>query len=60
MPLGRLLTEFEKGRICGLSTSGMSNRKIAAMIGRSATVVDNYLRDPENYGQNHAGEGLKQ
>ena len=55
MPLGRLLSEFEKGRISCLCTSGMSNRKIAAKIGRSPTVVDNYLRDPENYCQKHGG-----
>ena len=55
MPLGRLLSDYERGQISGLATSGMSNRAIAKVIGRSASVVDNYIKDPENYGQNHAG-----
>ena len=55
MPLGKLLSEYEMGLISGLKSAGMSNRDIATSIGRSSTVVDNYVKNPENYGQNHRG-----
>ena len=51
MGRGKELTEFEKGQINGLASSGLSNRKIAAIIKRSRNVVNNYLRDQENYGK---------
>lgn len=51
MGRGHQLTDREKGQIDGLKKSGSySNRQIAAIIGRSANVINNYLKDPEEYG----------
>jgi IS30 family transposase len=51
MPRGTVLTEFEKGRIEGLKSSGISNREIATSLNRSHGEVDNYLKDRLNYGK---------
>jgi len=50
MPRGKELTEFEKGEITGFATAGKSSREIGDLIGRSKTVVNNYLKLRENYG----------
>jgi transposase len=50
MPAGKYLTEYEKGQILGYKSSGKSNREIGALIGRSKTVVGNFLSKKENYG----------
>ena len=39
------------GRIDALSGQAMSIRKIAAKIDKPPKVVNNYLKDKENYGQ---------
>ena len=46
------LSESEKGQIIAYSKDGFSNRSIGAKINRSAHVVRNFLKDPENYGCN--------
>lgn len=52
MPLGKQLTDFEKGQIKVYSESGLSLRQIANNIGRSHTVVQNYLKQEDRYGKN--------
>jgi transposase len=51
MGRGKQLTNYEKGRIDGLSSIGISNRQIASTIKRSAKVVNNYVQDKDGYGQ---------
>ena len=55
MRRGKFLTEFEKGQIAAFKEAGYSNREIAKKIGRSASLVDNFVEDPDRYGKNHAG-----
>ncbi|CAM9970876.1 unnamed protein product, partial [Choristocarpus tenellus] len=50
MPRGSKLTEMEKGIILALHKVGESHRKIAELIGRSKTVVTQFLKDPSSYG----------
>src|SRR5438552_4265422 len=50
MPRGSHLTDFEKGQICALESTGKSHRQIAKELKRSHAVIDNYLRDKEGYG----------
>jgi transposase len=50
MPAGQYLTDIEKGQIIGYYNSGKSQREIGRLIGRSQTVVKNFLRKKENYG----------
>ena len=45
------LTESEKASILAYRDSGASVNKISAKIGRSRCVVQNFLRDPVNYGK---------
>jgi transposase len=41
---GGLLTEKEKRKICYLKGQGLSNRKIAASMNRSASSIDRFMR----------------
>lgn len=50
MPKGNYLSETEKAQIAFLQRQGLSNRKIALEIGRSRTVVCNFVLKGENYG----------
>lgn len=51
MAKGTKLTDFERGRIIELRKQGLSQRAIAAEVGRSKTVILNFLKDPESYGR---------
>ena len=44
MPKGKLLNSTEKGIITRLKGEGNSNRNIAKTIGRSRTIVDNFIK----------------
>jgi hypothetical protein len=55
MPKGRALSEFEKGRIAEMAREKRCYRFIAREVGRSFSVVRNYLTNPEGYGRNHGG-----
>lgn len=51
MAKGSKLSEKEKGKIDAYRDVGKSNREIEHLLGRSPTVVDNYVNDPDNYGK---------
>lgn len=51
----KILNLSEKTKIDVYRSEGYSNRAIAKKIGRSPTVVDNYIKDPEGYGKNFKG-----
>ena len=51
----QILNLSEKNKIDVYRSEGYSNRAIAKKIGRSSTVVDNYIKDPEGYGKNCKG-----
>uniref|UniRef100_A0A3B3WMQ6 Transposase IS30-like HTH domain-containing protein n=1 Tax=Poecilia mexicana TaxID=48701 RepID=A0A3B3WMQ6_9TELE len=44
------LSDFERGRIVELHKQGLSQRAIAAEVGRSETVILHFLNDPKGYG----------
>lgn len=46
-----LLREEEKGSILAFSKSGLNVSQISREIGRSRTVIANFLKNPESYGQ---------
>uniref|UniRef100_A0A8R1DQH7 HTH_Tnp_Tc3_1 domain-containing protein n=1 Tax=Caenorhabditis japonica TaxID=281687 RepID=A0A8R1DQH7_CAEJA len=50
MGRGKPLTDYEQGLIDANSALVMSNRQIAVFIGRSLSVVNNYIKDPRHYG----------
>lgn len=50
MGKAKKLTAFERGRIVELHRQGLSQRAIAAEVGRSKTVILHFLKDPEVYG----------
>jgi len=49
MGRGKILTDFEKGQITAFKSQNISNNKIAKLIGRSRSVVDHYVKDPDKY-----------
>ena len=51
MPRGKPLSEIEKGQIMAYHETGMTNRSIAARISRSHDLINNFLKNPENYGK---------
>ena len=51
MGRGKSLIHFEMGQINAFRQSGRSNREISSLINRSVNVVNNYVKDPENYGK---------
>lgn len=52
MGRGKALSVAEQAKIDVLQNEGFSNRKIAEKIGRHKNVVNNYVKDKENYGKN--------
>ena len=50
MIYGTKLSEFEKDEITALKRVGKSQREILNALGRSKTVICNYLKSPNNYG----------
>lgn len=50
MPLGKRLSDNEKGKIDAFLLCGLNTATIAAKIDRSWTVVDNYIKLKEKYG----------
>lgn len=55
MPKRNKLSDFEKGQIQAFDAENKSHREIARLIGRSPTVVDNYLRNTAEYGKKNPG-----
>src|SRR5262245_20020755 len=55
MPRGTQLTDEEQGQIRAFNQEGHSNRWIAKELGRSARVINNYLKNPDGYGKNKDG-----
>jgi transposase len=51
MPRGTELSDFEKGQIRALQGTGPSNRVIAKRLGRSRTIVDNFIKKGDGYGK---------
>ena len=49
MGKAKKLSLVERGRIFELHKHGLSQRPIAAKVGRSKTVILNFLKDPEGY-----------
>lgn len=52
MGRGKKLTEYECGQIDSFSELGFSGNQIASKINKSRRVVQNHIRDKENYGKN--------
>ncbi|CAB1438603.1 unnamed protein product [Pleuronectes platessa] len=50
MAKAKKLTVFERGRIVELHKQGLSQRAIAAEVGRSKTAILHFLKDPQGYG----------
>lgn len=50
MAKAKKLSLLERGRIVELHKQGLSQRAIAAEVGRSKTVILHFLKDPEHYG----------
>lgn len=57
MPSGKYLSDAEKVQINFLKRQGLSNKRIAVEIERSAKVVNNYLNKGDNYGKRPATKG---
>src|SRR2546430_6726772 len=51
MGRGTKLSEYQRGQIKAYRDAGKSIRDIAIAIGKSKTVVANFLADPKNYGK---------
>ncbi|CAJ0595271.1 unnamed protein product [Cylicocyclus nassatus] len=51
MPRDQFLSDHEKGRITALHLLNWPIRRIAVEIGRSRTVVSNYIANPRDYGR---------
>lgn len=51
MPRGTSLTNLEKGKILAFKEENVGFREIARRIGRSHRVVQNFLKNPDGYGQ---------
>ena len=51
MGRGKSLSEFEIGQILAYQSEGKSGRWIATKISRSKSVINDFLKDPEQYGQ---------
>ena len=50
MAKGTKLSEFEKGKITALKRVRKSQREILKALGRSKTIISNYLKSPNKYG----------
>jgi len=55
MSKGKRLNDFEIGQIVAYKKLNWSNRQIAKVLNRSSKVVNNYVKDPKNYGQKNPG-----
>lgn len=55
MPRGKFLTDVEKGRILAYKEENISIREIARRLQRSLCVVQNFLKEPINYGTKKKG-----
>lgn len=44
------LSEYEKGQIDAYRAARKSNREIGRLLNRSKCVINNYVKDPANYG----------
>ena len=55
MGRGKRLSAEEIGKIKALHEAGNSNRNIAGRVNRSSRVVNNFVRNMENYGKNYRG-----
>ena len=51
MPRGFSLSKQEQGKILAFKDQNLKFREIARKLGRSVTVVGNFLSNPKNYGQ---------
>ena len=51
MPKQKQLSEVERRKILGMKASGMSSGDISRSIGGSNTVVNNFLKNPSEYGK---------
>ena len=49
MTKGTKLSEFEKGEITVLKRVGKSQKEISKALGRSKTLIFNYLKSPNKY-----------
>ena len=49
MVKGTKLSEFEKGKITALKRVGKAQREFSKALGRSRTVIYNYLKSPNKY-----------
>ena len=49
MVRGKKLSDYERGVIAGLISSGLTHTEIGKRINRSQNVVSNYLRDRDRY-----------
>lgn len=57
MGRGKTLSSEEIAKIQTYLEYGLSNREIAKKINRSHSVVDNYVKNPTNYGKNRPTHG---
>ena len=59
MPRGKVLSNEEKIKITAYKDAGLSNRAIAKKINRSHHVINNFMRQGEDYNRNHFKGGNK-
>nr|CBN81130.1 Transposable element Tc3 transposase [Dicentrarchus labrax] len=59
MAKAKRLSVFEHGSIVELHKQGLSQRAIAAEVGRSKTFILNFLKDPEVYGTKRSSDRPK-
>ena len=59
MTKAKTLTKFVKRQIASLPSSGLTNQAIAKKIGRSKTVVNNFVNLNDNYGKRNSRGRLK-
>lgn len=59
MPRGKQLNEGEKFVIRRMAGDGHAVQAIADALNRSRHVVENFLKDPENYGTKKRGKCIK-
>ena len=50
MAKGTKLSEFQKSEITAMKRVGKSQREISKALGRSKTLICNYLKSPNKYG----------
>lgn len=55
MPLGKRLSEIEQLKIICLKDFGKNQKEIALELGRSSTLISNFLKSPETYLKKNKG-----